>query len=208
MNKMIIVALMLVAWLGMPVAAQEQSDDLGWTDIVAVAEELVDALAQAVAEAVSEAAADAEVPLDEASQDSADAETAEDIESQVDAEVEAAVDELTAPVADVLNDFLEQLRVFILTMVAIFVLTLGSFLAGLLLGVKRVEKLGCGIVIAVSLIAGVLAWRNLGAGAGIAIIIVAGFVLPFTGTIIAIVTIEAGRRWIALLRSLRAGFRR
>ena len=77
----------------------------------------------------------------------------------------------------------------------------------MLTGIKRVDKLSCALVIVVGLAAALLAATNLGAGAGIVSAISAGIVLPFAGAVLARLVVEAGLRWIVLLRSLLASFR-
>jgi len=235
MKKLAIAVLILVALLGTKVAAQDQDGDLLRSLVVSVAQVIADAVAQAVAGTVSEILADSETLAGVGSQVSAGAEavveagsrvraaaeTAAEVGSQVRAGAEtlaetrspvsaitATVTEgVNAAVTETLNEFVAQLRVLIETLVAIVALALASFLAGLLIGIKRVEKLGCGFVIVIGLIAALLAASNLGAGAGIVTAIAVGVVLPFASTALALIAIEAGRRWIALLRSLRASFR-
>lgn len=59
-------------------------------------------------------------------------------------------------------------------------------------GITRVDKLGCGVVIVIGLVAALQAESNVGAGAGILTAIAAGLILPFAGTVFALSAIEAG----------------
>lgn len=223
MKQISIAALIIVALLGFgsKAVAQDQDKDLLTTLVDAVAEALADAVAQAVGDAVSKALADFEALDGVGSHVSAGIDTVADVGSQVTSGVEALAESrsrvsalaatitegVSAAVARILSEFIEELRILIRTLVAIVALALVGFLAGMLIGVKRVEKLGCGFVIVFGVAVALVAGSNLGVGAGIAAAMVAGLVLPFAGTALALIAIEAGKRWLALLRSLRAGFR-
>ena len=120
---------------------------------------------------------------------------------------QALADGISAAVADTLNEFFGQFRILVQTLVALLVLSLGGFLAGALIGIRRGEILGCGVLVGVGLISALLAASNLGAGAGLVAAVATGVVFPFAGTALAIIAIEAAQRWFTLLQSLSARIR-
>lgn len=67
------------------------------------------------------------------------AESVAEAGKQVRAGAENLADGISAAVADTLNEFVEQFRILVQTLIALLVLSLGGFLAGLLIGIRRGE---------------------------------------------------------------------